>query len=154
MRLSGFRDEWERRNLNKPINNHYFAILQRSAYFSSIWNVWLRKVVLMFYWKSTGVRGRNQNMKKIPSSWRENLLHLSQRALARGLKWSKFSLRLDGIFWILRFLPRTPVDLLYITQIKGIQVYLLATGQKHQIKKIWHLALGQKHQIKKYGILP
>ena len=64
--------------------------------------------------------GGNQNMKKIPASWGENLLHLSQRALARGLKWSKFSLRLAGIFWILRFLPRSPVDSLYISQINTI----------------------------------
>ena len=33
---------------------------------------------------------------------------------------ANFSLRLDGIFWILRFSPRTPVDILYISRINSI----------------------------------
>ena len=119
-------------------------------------------------------------MRKIPSSWGKNLLHLSLRALPearlftklqfwysqsgtaengegmpRGLvqssqtkpsfpphsfaytgrsalflcrfankrgrlKWSKFSLRLDGIFWILRFLPRTLGDSIYISRLNAV----------------------------------
>ena len=50
--------------------------------------------------------GENRNMKKIPAS------SLAQMA--------NFSLRLDGIFWIVRFFPRTPVDILYISRINSI----------------------------------
>ena len=65
--------------------------------------------------------GENRNMKKIPASWREKFAIWARGpAGPEGSNGKYFFLRLDGIFWILRFFPRTPVDILYISRINSI----------------------------------
>ena len=65
-------------------------------------------------------REKTEIWRKFQQAEEKNLPFEPEGPQGQRAQMANFSLRLDGIFWILRFFPRTPVDILYISRINSI----------------------------------
>ena len=65
-------------------------------------------------------REKTEIWRKFQQAEEKNLPFEPEGPQGQRAQMANFSLRLDGILWILRFFLRTPVDILYISRINSI----------------------------------